>query len=441
MQVSVETISGLQRRMTVGVAADVVDTEVEKRLAQAAKTVKINGFRKGKVPLKVVKQRYGAGVRQEVIGDTINRSFYDAVQQESLRPAGAPQIEPTKMDEGADIEYTATFEVYPTLELADLSNVELVRYSADIEEADVDNMLDTLRKSQAAWKEVEDTEAKEGDRLKISYVGTRDGEKFDGGSAEGQLLVLGSKSMIPGFEDGLIGLQKGDVKTLDLTFPEEYQAEELKGAEAQFQVTVDEVQQQELPDLDDTFFEKFGVTEGGIDKFKEEVKSNMEREKKKALKGRLKEQVMNTLLEAHEVELPQALIDSEINALRNQAVQQYGAVADKIDVKALMPDEMFKEQAEKRTALGLIVSEIVKSEGLQADKDKVREIIEETASTYESPEEVVNYYYANEQLLASVEAAALEEQVIDVLIEKATITEKTVSYEEAIKPEEAKQAQ
>ncbi len=433
MQVSVESTSGLERRITVGIPSEVIDSEVEKRLQEAAKTVRINGFRKGKVPLKVVKQRYGAGVRQEVVGDAINKSFYEAVQKESLRPAGSPSIEPKSLDEGADVEYIATFEVYPTVELADLSEVTFTQYTAEIVDADVEEMIETLRKSQASWVEA-DGAAEDGQRVKIDYVGKKDGEAFEGGSAEGQWLVLGSKSMIPGFEDGLLGAKAGDSKTLELTFPEDYHSEELKGADVVFDVTVHEVQSQELPEVDETFFEKFGVTEGGLEKFREEVRNNMEREKRKALRSKLKEQVMDALLDAHKVELPQSLVKSEIDVLRNQAVQQYGAIADKIDVKALLPDDMFREQAERRTALGLIVSEIVKQESLRADKDKVREIVEETASTYESPEEVVNYYYSNEQLLASVEAAALEEQVIDTLVEKAKVEDKAVSYQEAIKP-------
>lgn len=436
MQVSVETTSGLERRITVGIPANIVDSEVQKRLQDAAKSVKINGFRKGKVPLKVVKQRYGAGVRQEVLGDAINKSFYEAVQKEALRPAGAPQIEPKNLEEGADIEFVATFEVYPTIELADLSDVSIVDYSAEIEESDIDNMIETLRNSQGSWSEVERAAA-ESDRVKITYVGKKDGEAFDGGSAEGQALELGSKSMIPGFEDGIVGLGKGESKVLELTFPDEYQVEDLRGAAVTFDITVDLVEEQSLPEIDAEFFKKFGVADGDLAKFREEVSGNMDREKRKALRAKLKGQVMEALISAHDIDLPKALVASEIDALRQQTVQQYGAIADKIDIKALLPDEMFAEQASKRTALGLIISEIVKAESLQADKDKVREIIEETASTYEDPEEVINYYYSNEQMLSSIEAAALEDQVVDALLEKLSVTQEKVSYDEAIKPFEA----
>lgn len=435
MQVSVETTSGLERRLTVGVPAQEIDKEVDNRLKKAAGTVKINGFRKGKVPFKVVKQRYGAGVRQEVVGDAINRSFYDAVRQKDLRPAGQPQIEPKNIDEGADLEYVAVFEVYPEVELKDLAGTELTQYDADIEEADIDKMIETLQKSQSTWEDIK-RKAKKEDRLKINYLGKIDGEAFDGGSAEGQWLVLGSDSMIPGFEKGLIGAKKGEEHTLELTFPEDYHVESLKNAKAVFEVTVLEAQAQKLPEVDEAFFEKFGVSEGGLEKFREEVTGNMEREKRKALRAKLKDQAMNALLDAHQIEIPKSLLQSEIEVLRNQAMQQYGAIADKIDVRSLLPDDLFTKQAERRTALGLIVSEYVQVNKIKADKDQVRSIIEETASTYENPEEVVNYYYSNEQLLASAEAAALEEQVIDDLLAKATVTEVKVSYDEAIKPSE-----
>ena len=431
MQVSVETTTGLERRITVGIPASEVDLEVNKRLQQASRTVKINGFRKGKVPLKVVKQRYGEGVRQEVLGDAINRSFYDAIRQESLRPAGSPHIEPKRVEEGEDIEYVATFEVYPKVELADLSGLTFTKLEAEIGEGDIDKMVENLRKSQGTWQDSE-AAAEEGDRVKIDYFGKRDGEPFEGGSAEGHWLVLGSKSMIPGFEDGLVGTSAGDSLTLDLVFPEDYHVESLRSAAVQFELSVQSVQKQLLPEVDETFFEKFGVAEGGLEKFRAEVLSNMEREKRKVLRARLKEQVMDALLSAHQVDLPKALVDGEIQVLRNQAVEQYGAIADKIDVRSLLPDDMFREQAQRRTALGLIISEIVTQESLKADPERMNSIIVENASTYENPEEVVNYYYQNRQLLANVEAAALEDQVVDKLLEKATIEVKQASYEEVI---------
>jgi len=433
MQVSIETTTGLERRLTVGIPAEVVDNEVEKRLKDAAKTVRINGFRKGKVPMKIVKQRFGAGVRQEVLGDTIQRSFYDAVRQESVRPAGQPQIEPQQMEEGKDIEFIATFEVYPEIELKGIDELEITRYDADIDDSDVDKMVESLQKNQATWDTVERA-AKDGDQVTIDFSGTIDGEAFDGGSAEGHSLTLGSGSMIPGFEDGIVGMKAGETKVVEATFPSEYHVEKLRDAKAAFEITLHEVKEQTLPELNDEFFSKFGVAEGGEEKFRAEVMENMEREKQRAIKAKLKEQVMDGLLKANPVELPAALVENEINALRQQTMQQYGQAAANLDLKALLPDEMFKERAEKRTALALIVSEFVKDKDLKADKALVRSLIEETASTYEDPEQVINYYYSNDQLLASVEAAALEEQVVHLIIDSANVADKKVSYDDVIKP-------
>lgn len=433
MQVSIETTTGLERRLTVGVPAEQVDSEVESRLKQAAKTVNLNGFRKGKVPLKVVKQRFGAGVRQEVLGEVMSRSFYEAVQQEGVNPAGQPSIEPKEMGEGKDIEFVATFEVYPEIELADVSNISVSKPVADVTDKDIATMIETLQKQQGTYKNVRRKAVKE-NRLNIDFVGTKDGEAFEGGTAEGQELILGSNSMIPGFEDGLIGAKKGEEYVLDLTFPEDYQSEELQGAAVQFTVKVNQVAALELPELDDEFFSKYGVEEGGEEKFREEVRNNMERELKNATKNKVKTQVMDALLDANSVDVPQSLVASEIEALRGQMMQQFGGAAENMDLKSILPDDMFTEQAERRVSLGLVVGELVKKEELKVDADAVKAMVEEMASTYQDPEEVVNYYYSNRELLAGVESAVLEDQVVDHILEKAKVEDVKSDYEEVIKP-------
>ncbi len=432
MQVSIETTTGLERRLTVGIPAARVDDEVEKRLKQATKTVRLNGFRKGNVPLKVVKQRYGAGVRQEVLGEVLSQSFQQAVQQENVKPAGQPNIETTKMEAGSDVEFVATFEVYPEIELSDFSSISIERPTAEVLDADVENMVEVLRKQQADWKDVERA-AIDGDRANIDFNGTKDGEEFEGGKAEGQFLVLGSKSMIPGFEDGVVGMSAGEEKTLSLTFPEDYQAEELQGAAVEFAVKVNSVSEQELPELNDEFFQKYGVEDGDEEKFRTEVKGNMDRELKNATKNKVKNQVMEALVEAHEVSLPAALIAGETEALRGQMLQQFGEAAKNIDAKAMLPDEMFAAQAERRVALGLIVGEVVKNAEIQVDAERVRGMVDELASTYQEPEEVVNYYYNNQQLLAGVESAVLEDQVVDYILEKANVSDVASSYDDVIK--------
>lgn len=435
MQVSVETTSGLERRITVGVPAGVIDGEVDKRLKEAAKTVRINGFRKGKVPLKVVKQRFGTGVRQEVLGDTINRSFYEAIQEKQLKPAGQPHIEPKSFEEGKDFEFVATFEVYPEIELKRIEGVEVTRYEAEVTDADVDTMIETLRKNQAKWEEV-DRACEDGERVNIDFEGTKDGEVFPGGSAQGHNLVLGSKSMIPGFEDGIVGMKPGEEKTLSLTFPEDYHAEDLRGAAVNFKITVNKVFEQKLPELNEEFFAAFGVSEGGEDNFRTEVKENMLREKDKLARNKLKTQVLDAFLAANEFDVPKALIASEIESLRQQTLSQYGQQLDpKIDFRSILPDTMFQERAERRTAMGLIVAELVKTDKIAVDKTRLREMVEAIASTYEDPESVVNYYYSNKELLSGAEAAVLEEQVVDVLLADAKVEDKTVSYQELVKAE------
>lgn len=435
MQVSIETTSGLERRLTVGVPADQVDSEVNKRLQEAAKTVNLNGFRKGKVPIKVVKQRFGAGVRQEVVGEVMSRSFYEAVQKEGVNPAGQPAIEPKEMGEGKDLEFVATFEVYPEVAVADVSDIEITQLNATVEESDVENMIEVLRKQQGTFKETK-AAAKADNQVNIDFVGTKDGEEFEGGKAEAQDLILGSNSMIPGFEDGLIGAKKGEEKTLSLSFPDDYHSEDLKGAAVEFKVTVNTVSKQALPALDDEFFAKYGVEEGGVEKFREDVKSNMERELKNAGKNKVKTQVMDALIEANKVELPVSLVAGEVDALRGQMMQQFGGQAEGLDLKSLLPDDMFTERAERRVALGLIVGEVVKDAELKVDEDAVKVMVEEMASTYQEPEEVVNYYYNNRELLAGVQSAVLEDQVVEYVLGKAKVKLVDSSYDEVIKKDE-----
>jgi trigger factor len=433
MQVSVETTQGLERKMTIAVPSDKVDSAVNARLQEAARTVRMNGFRKGKVPLKVVKNRFGQGVRQEVVGELMSQSFYEAINEKSLKPAGQPRIEPTNMDEGKDLEFTATFEVYPEVSLPDFSAIEAERLQAEVSDADIDEMIETLREQRQNWQEVDRAAAKD-DLVNIDYTGRKDGEEFEGGKAQGSSLVLGSERMIPGFEEGLIGKQAGESVTLPLKFPEEYHNEELAGADVEFDITINTVSEKALPEVNEEFFASFGVTEGGMEAFRKEVASNMEREMKSASRNKLKNRIMDAVLEASDVTVPTALVAGEIDQLRNQALQQMGGGGQNID-KSLIPDELFKEQAERRVKLGLLLGEVIQQQNLQADAVKVREAIEELAATYESPEEVVKWYYSNQEQLAAVESSVLEDQVFDYIIDQAKVSDKQVDYQEVIKPE------
>ena len=437
MQVSIETTSGLERRLTVGVPAERVDVEVNSRLQKAAKNVRLPGFRPGKVPMKVMRQRFGAGVRQEVLGEVMSQSFQEAVIQEKLRPAGQPSIEPKNLEAGKDLEYVATFEVFPDVELLEMNDFTVEKPVAAVTDEDIDNIIDVFRKQQGSWDAVERA-AVAGDKVNIDYAGSKDGEAFEGGSAEGSDLELGSGRMIPGFEDGIVGMQAGEEKTLQLSFPEDYHSEELRGAAVEFTVKLNSVLELVPAALDEDLFSKYGVEEGGEERFRKEVGENMARELKNAIQGKLKQQVMDAMLEAHQaLDVPRSLVDQEIGAMRNQMFQQFGGAGGQdLDLNSLLPDEMFAENAERRVKLGLVMAEFIAKNELKADADKVREAIEEMASTYQDPEEVINYYYSNQEQLSAVESKVLEDQVVEKLLDSANIVENECSYQDAISQEQ-----
>ena len=436
MQVSVENTSALERRMTIGVPAERIESEIDKRLQQTARRAKVPGFRPGKVPMSVIRQRYESSARQEALGDLIQSTFYEAVVQEKLNPAGSPAVEPKVFEKGKDLEYVATFEVFPEFKVTDFAGIVVERLQAEVADADLDNMLEVLRKQNTRFEAVERA-AENGDQLNIDFVGKVDGEAFAGGSAKGTLLVLGSGRMIPGFEDALVGVSKGEERVITPTFPADYQNLDLAGKTAEFTVTVNSVEAPTLPDLNTEFFALFGVTNGGLDDFRAEVRKNMQRELNQAVKSKVKNQVMDGLLSSNPIEVPKSLVTSEIGRLRVQAVQQFGG-----NIKPeQLPVELFEEQAKRRVVLGLVVAEVVKQNELKPDDARVRTLIEEMASAYQEPEQVVAWYYKNEQQMSEVRSVVLEEQVVDTVLEKAKVTDKTVSYEEAIKPAEAPKAE
>ncbi|MCK9533496.1 MAG: trigger factor [Pseudomonas sp.] len=429
MQVSVESTSALERKMTISVPAERIESEVTKRLQQTAKRAKVSGFRPGKVPMSIIRQRYEADARQEVLGDLIQATFYEAVVAEKLNPVGQPAIEPQVFEKDKALEYIATFEVFPEFEVQGLDSIEVERQSAEVAESDIDNMLDILRKQNTSFVDVERAAAND-DQVTVSFVGSIDGEVFAGGTADNVPLVLGSGRMIPGFEEALVGCKAGDTKVITPTFPEDYQNLDLAGKTAEFTVIVNKVEGPELPELNEEFFAMFGNTEGGLEGFRAEVKKNMDRELNQAIKGKVKSQVMDGLLAANTIEVPAALISSEVDRLRVQAVQQFGG-----NVKPeQLPAELFTEQAKRRVALGLIVAQMVKQFDIKADDESVRSTIEEMAAAYQEPQQVIEWYYKNQQQLEDVRAVVLEEQVVDTVLGKAKVTDSNVSYEEAVKP-------
>jgi trigger factor len=419
--------------LTVGVPAERIESEVDTRLQKAAGNVRLPGFRPGKVPMKVMRQRFGAGVRQEVLGEVMSQTFQEAVAQEKLRPAGQPSIEPKSLEEGKDLEYIATFEVLPEVEVVEIKDFEVEKPVADVGEEDIDNIIEVFRKQQGSWETTERAAA-EGDKVNLDYVGTRDGEEFEGGSAQGSDLELGSGRMIPGFEDGIVGMSAGEEKTLQLSFPENYHNEDLKGAAVEFKVKVNAVQEMVPAELNAELFAQYGVEDGDLATFRTEVKANMVRELKNAVQNKVKQQVMDALSAAHEsLEVPRALVGREIEGMRNQMFQQFGGAGGQdLDLKSMLPDEMFSENAERRVKLGLVLAELVSKLKLEVDNTKVREAVEELASTYQDPEEVVNWYFSNQEQLQAVQSRVLEDQMVEKLLENANIVEKNCSYQEAL---------
>ncbi|WP_318407017.1 trigger factor [Photobacterium leiognathi] len=430
MQVTVETTEGLERQLTITVPAANIEDAVTAELKKIAKTRRFDGFRPGKAPLKMVAKMFGASVRQDILGEVMHRHFIEAIVKEKINPAGAPTFTPVEIAEGKDLVFKATFEVFPEIALQGLDKVVVEKPVVEVTEADVDTMLETLRKQQATWAEVE-AAADANSRVTIDFVGTIDGEEFEGGKAEGFALAMGQGRMIPGFEDGIVGKKAGDEFTVEVTFPEEYHAENLKGKAAAFAIKLHKVEAQELPELTEEFVAKFGVEDGSVEGLKAEVRKNMERELKQAVKGRIKDQVLNGLVEQNGITVPAALIDQEIEALRQQAAQRFGGDAKNMPE---LPRELFEEQAKRRVVVGLLVGEVIKSEELKADEERVKAIIAEMASAYEDPSEVVKYYETNEQLMNNMRNVALEEQAIDALLAKAQVSDKAVSFNELMNP-------
>lgn len=427
MQVSVETTSNIERRMTIGVPAQEIDQAVQKRLQETARTVKMNGFRPGKVPMRVVKRRFGDSVRQEIVGEVMRDNYIKALQEQDINPAGWPKFEPKTMEEGKDLEFVAIFEVLPEVELGDFSKISVEKPKAEIADKDVDTMIDNLRRQQATMKSVK-RKSKNKDVVLIDFKGTVDGEEFEGGAAENHKLTLGSGQMIPGFEKGIVGGKAGEELEIEVTFPEDYQNEDLAGKPAKFDIKIHDVQEPQLPELDAEFFKKFGIDAEDEAAFREEVQKNMERELKQAVSNKVKNDVVEGLLESTELEVPTALVDQEIDRLRQDAVQRFGG---QVDFQQL-PKEIFEEQARRRVKTGLLFQEVVKQNDLKADPAKVDEKIQEIASTYEQPEEVVAHFNSSPEQKQQIESSVLEDAVVDLILDQAKVKEKKLKYEEAI---------
>ena len=426
MEVSVSAGDGLERRMTVQIPEEQIGPEVDKRLQSLQRTARLDGFRPGKVPIKVLRKKYSQGVRHEVLTGLVEATYSRALAQEGLKPAGAPAIEDLRDEQGAGCSYTAKFEVYPEIEIPDPSGFELVRETAEVTEADVDNMLETLRAQRVVWDDV-DRPAAEGDQVVADFTGKMDGEPLEGAAGTDVPVEIGSGRLIDGFETGLVGLKAGDTRTLDLTFPENYHAEKLAGRPVSFDVEVKKVQEKRLPELDEAFVRSFGIESGRVEDLRADVRANMERELREALLNRAKGKVIEALLAAGTPEVPQVMVRAEAERLAGGA----GAAAQ----GGQAPDPaMFLGEAEHRVAVALLMSEIVNTKDIQVDRDRVRQQVEEIASSYEDAQQVVDWYYSDPQRLREVESLVMENQVVEWVLERAQVTEEQRSFDDIMKP-------
>ncbi|ENV35197.1 trigger factor [Acinetobacter gerneri] len=442
MQVTSEAVSGVARRLNVTVPTSRINEQFEARIKRTAKTAKINGFRPGKVPVDVVRREYGAGIYQEVVNDIIRDTVFEAIQQEKINAVGMPNIEKVENKEDA-LVYEATVEVYPEVEVKAFDDLEIERKSTDINDKDVDTMLENLQKQRQTWVETKGM-AKKDMQVTFDFEGSIDGEKFEGGSAEDFKLVLGSNRMIPGFEDGIVGMKKGEEKVIDVTFPEDYQAENLAGKQAQFKITVKLVEKSKLPEIDAEFLKVFGLTEeDGVDKLKADVRKNMEREVKNGLRNQVKGATFDALVAANDVEVPTAMVAQEIDRQRQQMIQQFtqqfGAQGAQAFDSSMLPDDLFKEQAEKSVKLGVLVSKVLADAKLEVDPARVDAYIEDMASSYEDPTEVIEYFKNDKQQRAQIEAVVLEDQVVDHILASAKVKNTEVSYQDLLAEQQARQ--
>ncbi|MCF7966698.1 MAG: trigger factor [Methylobacter tundripaludum] len=427
MQVSVEKTSELSRKMTVSVPEEVVQEKMAARLKSLAREVKIDGFRPGKAPQHVIKKMYGDRVRGEIAGDLVETTYFEALKEQDLRPAGYPHIQSS--DESDGFKYTAEFEVYPEISLEGIDQIEVVRPVATVQDVDVDGMIEKLRAQKKSWATVERA-SQEPDRVTISFSGVSEGENFTDGKVENYSVEIGAKQMIPGFEENLVGLSVGEKKTFEVSFPEEYGNEKLAGKVAEFEVEVISVEEPVLTEIDDAFIKAYGI-DGSVDAFREDIKSNLENELEQALRNKLKNAVMNALAEKIQISVPNTLVDQEVESMMKPYIET--AKRQKMKLEDLkLPRDAFEEQAKRRVALGLILSEIIHENGIKVDDNKVRSTIEDMAKSYERPKDVVEWYYSDENRLNDVRQMVLENQTIDWLVAQAKVTDETISFSDAM---------
>jgi trigger factor len=429
MQVTVESTGALERRMRVELPGERIEQEIKSRLKTVGRTAKLKGFRPGKVPPKVVKQRYGKAIREEVLSELMQKSYTDAVMQENLNPAGGPKIETEDNEGDNNFAYVATFEIMPKVELKDLDKIAVEIPEVTISKGDMDDMTLRLRRQKATWEEV-DRKSDDGDKVIVDFNGTLKGEEFEGGKGTEVPVVLGQAQMLPDFEKALFGIKAGDEKTFKVKFPKDYHADELAGKKVDFAIKVHRVEEEILPPLDDSLADAFEVKEGGLKQFLDDVKENMEREAEQKLKGDVREQIMNALLKSNPLEIPNTLKHQEAHSMQHDAMQRMGIE----DHDKAPPIENFSEMAEKRVHLSLLIGQLITDQNLTVDADKVRERVEEMCAGYENSEDMVSMYLGNQQVMQQIQPAVLEQQALDWLLENGKSSTKKVGFTEYMNP-------
>ena len=424
---AIETSSALERRIEMTVVLAEIEKDVDQRLKQMSRTVKMPGFRPGKVPMKMVAQQYGSQARSDAIGAAVEKAYGEKVREQKLRVAGYPRIEPKSDVAPGQLGFTAVFEVYPDITPADISGEAIEKPTLTVTEAEVDKTLEVLRKQRTTYEETDRASAKD-NRLVIDFVGRKDGEEFPGGRASDYSVTVGGGMMLPDFEAQMLGVKAGDTKAFDVSFPADYQAAELAGATVQFEMSVKKVEAARLPEIDADFSRQLGVADGDVGKMRGEVRSNLEREVKKRLLAKVKEQVMDALLRVNPLTVPKALVDMEAEQMAEAArrdMEQRGMGMKNIPVEA----SWFTEQATRRVKLGLLLAELVKSRDLHVKPEQVRAIVDEFAETFEDPKEVVRWYYSQPQRLAEAEALALENNVVEWVLANAKVSEVPIAFD------------
>ena len=425
----------VEQSLKVSVPAEDIEKEVKSKLNSAQKTARIKGFRKGKAPLDVVKKMYEPEIRQDVINDSVIKKFYELVEEQNLKPVGRPNLTPERLELEKDIIFKATFEVYPEISLGSLSRLRYTKTVSSVTEEDVNKTVENIRKRMCTWETKEDV-ASSGDQIRINFIGKINNEEFEGGSAKDFVVEIGSKSMIEGFEEGLKGLKKSDKKDLDLTFPDDYGKRELASKKVVFSVEVEEVLKPKLPTLNEEFFKSTGIAAKNLKEFKKEIKTKLQEDLENLTKNKSKASILDSIREANPFEVPNAMVESEVINMREDAARRVGM--DPKDLKDdLFPKETFQKEAKKRVSVGIILNKIIEEKNIKSDGDRVRKIIEDRAAMYKEPQQVVNWFYSNEEQLRNIESISLEEQVVEILLSEASAEEEELTYEECVtgKPE------